>query len=181
MQFYHLYKLKLTSHEVILVRLVLCEWERRYYCYYYHFYCSCCFLCYYYYYYLTASSTDIPVLDSEELLGLEEFRTTNHEEINSIVCLDDESKMNGPSTATPGEGKGDYPSAVTATPTVLHNNENDSSIPTCNKSPPLAASNAHSSPSSTTVADMAKPHQKRQLEDESSPACKKLCLESPKS
>ncbi|XP_050714491.1 death domain-associated protein 6-like [Eriocheir sinensis] len=109
-----------------------------------------------------------PVLDSEEVLQQEDSRSINSEESNSIMCLDDESKDNSPAIGTHAAS-------------VFQNSSNGPSVPTSNSSPATAASTAHSSSSSTTAEDMAELHQKRHLEDESSPACKKICLESPKS
>lgn len=112
------------------------------------------------------------MLDSEELFGQEDFRIINHQESNSVICLDVESQENGPSTAT-AEASIDTP-----TSSVLHNSENGSSAPTSNTSP---ASTAHFTPAPTTAEDPPEPHQKRQLEDASSPTCKKRCLESQES
>lgn len=106
-----------------------------------------------------------PVLDFEEVLQEEDSRSINSEESNSIMCLDDESKENSPSIATNASS-------------VLQNSSNAPSAPISNSSPAIAASSAKSSSPSTTTEDMDR---KRHLEDGSSPACKKMCLESLKS
>lgn len=109
-----------------------------------------------------------PIFDSEEVLQQEDSRSINSEESNSITCLDDESKENSPVIATHASS-------------VLQNSSNGPSAPTSNSSPATVASTAHSSSASTTADDMAELHQKRHREDGNSPACKKICLESPKS
>lgn len=113
------------------------------------------------------------MLDSAELLGHDDLGSINKEVGNSVVSLDDESKKNQSSTGTP-EGN-----IATCPSPVLPNSENGTSVLTSNTAP--AATNAHSSSTSSAAAEVAQPHHKRQLEDTSPQTSKKLCLESPKS